>query len=128
MHKARRITSLGKHLLHQRLLADVAFAYMLNLNSRLRTNFLGTFANPFTQRLRELWVVKNTNALAVQKTGHAIGLAGPRHGACNQNAVVARKHSMQIGRVSLRQLGAHDLASSITSADRITCLVPARPA
>ncbi len=128
MHKARRIASLSKHLLHQRLLADVAFADMLNLNPGRSTNFQGTCSNALTQWLGKLGVVKDADAPAVQETGHAACVARPRHRAGDHHAVVARQYSVQVGRVTSGQLCFHDFASSVMTSNGITCLVPARPA
>ena len=68
------------------------------------------------------------NAIAVEKTGHATRIASPGQSACDQDTVIARQHTIQVGLVSIDQLLFHDHTPSRMMHHGITCLVPARPA
>ncbi|MDP2753454.1 MAG: hypothetical protein Q8P40_03595, partial [Nitrospirota bacterium] len=94
MHQARGVTACGQYACDQFFLANVALADVLNFNPRLGTGLMRPLTNPVTQGLGKLRVVKNTDALLVQKARHALRVARARQRTYDNDSIKTGQHPM----------------------------------
>lgn len=90
--KPGMLAAARQHLGHHLFFTDVALGDVLDLDTGLGTQRVRPRADALAQRLDKARVVKDADALGVQKARHASRVTRPRQRARNHDAVVARQH------------------------------------
>ena len=104
MNKTRMRTAFLDDALYPVLLTEVVFADVLDLDICLGGCGFGIFTDGVAQRFRKFGIIKDADAVRVQKTRHSCGMAGPRQRSGEHHPVKTRQHPFDPLAITLHQV------------------------